>query len=136
MKAILLVTGSGPLLIVTSYASATDPKLVEGLRQKGIERSLSRSNFLSTGLGSVTAAISRWWSRGAPRTFASSIWTDGRPFTCSGSRSLALRFSTTVVWGTTDPRDRGPLRSLLFVGERGHDQMPYRPTSVRACPQL
>jgi hypothetical protein len=38
MKAILLVTGSGPLLIVTSYASATDPKLVEGLRQKGIEK--------------------------------------------------------------------------------------------------
>src|SRR3954466_11425072 len=33
-----LVTGSGPLLIVTSYASATDPKLVEGLRQKGIEK--------------------------------------------------------------------------------------------------
>jgi hypothetical protein len=38
MKAILLVAGSGPLLILTSYASATDPKLVEWLRQKGIEK--------------------------------------------------------------------------------------------------
>ena len=38
MKAILLVAGSGPLLILISYASTTDPKLVEGLRQKGIEK--------------------------------------------------------------------------------------------------
>src|SRR3954468_11245360 len=38
MKAILLLTGSGPLLVVTSYGSATDPNLVEGLRQKGIEK--------------------------------------------------------------------------------------------------
>ena len=38
MKAILLVAGSGPLLILTSYASTTDPKLVEGLRQKRIEK--------------------------------------------------------------------------------------------------
>ncbi len=38
MKVAVLITGSGPLVIVTSHASFTDPALVEKLRAKGIEK--------------------------------------------------------------------------------------------------
>jgi hypothetical protein len=38
MKAILLFTGSGPLVIATSYASATDPGLLAKLKAKGIDK--------------------------------------------------------------------------------------------------
>ena len=38
MKVALLITGSGPLVIVTSHASFTDPVLIEKLRAKGIEK--------------------------------------------------------------------------------------------------
>lgn len=38
MKAIMLITGSGPLVILTSHDSATNPALLEKLRAKGIER--------------------------------------------------------------------------------------------------
>lgn len=37
MKAALLITGSGPLVIATSHGSLTDPGLVEKLRAKSIE---------------------------------------------------------------------------------------------------
>ena len=38
MKLALLFTGSGPLVIATSYASLTAPGLIEKLRSKGIEK--------------------------------------------------------------------------------------------------
>jgi hypothetical protein len=38
MKVALLITGSGPLVIVTSHASFIDPALIEKLRAKGIEK--------------------------------------------------------------------------------------------------
>lgn len=38
MKAIMLITGSGPLVILTSHDSVTNPALLEKLRAKGIER--------------------------------------------------------------------------------------------------
>jgi hypothetical protein len=38
MKALLLVTGSGPLAVLTSHASPTDPVLVKRLRGKGIKK--------------------------------------------------------------------------------------------------
>lgn len=38
MKAALLFAGSGPLVIVTSYASLTDPALLDKLRAKGIKK--------------------------------------------------------------------------------------------------
>jgi hypothetical protein len=38
MKAALLFAGSGPLVIVTSYASLTDPGLLTRLRAKGIQK--------------------------------------------------------------------------------------------------
>ena len=39
MKVALLITGSGPLvIIVTSHASFIDPALIEKLRAKGIEK--------------------------------------------------------------------------------------------------
>src|SRR3954469_6801266 len=53
MKAILLVAGSGPLLILTSYASTTDPKLVEGLRQKGIEKFIAFALPLGIGVAMI-----------------------------------------------------------------------------------
>ena len=38
MKAAMLITGSGPLVILTSHGSFTDPGLVSKLRAKGIEK--------------------------------------------------------------------------------------------------
>ena len=38
MKVAVLIAGSGPLVIVTSHASFTDPALIEKLRAKGIEK--------------------------------------------------------------------------------------------------
>jgi len=38
MKTALLFTGSGPLVIVTSHSSLTDPALLGKLRAKGIEK--------------------------------------------------------------------------------------------------
>ena len=38
MKTALLFTGSGPLVIATSYGSLRDPGLLEKLKAKGIEK--------------------------------------------------------------------------------------------------
>ena len=38
MKACVLFTGTGPVLILTSYESMTDPYLVEKLMAKGIKK--------------------------------------------------------------------------------------------------
>ena len=40
MKAGIIFTGSGPLVILTSYESFTDSKLVEKLQAKGIKKYL------------------------------------------------------------------------------------------------
>lgn len=41
MKAFMLLTGSGPLVILTSHAAITDAPLVDKLRAKGIDKFLS-----------------------------------------------------------------------------------------------
>lgn len=38
MKAVMLLTASGPLVILTSYASALHPALLEKLKGKGIRK--------------------------------------------------------------------------------------------------
>ena len=38
MKAGIVYTGSGPILVLTSYESFTDPKFVEKLKSKGIKK--------------------------------------------------------------------------------------------------
>jgi hypothetical protein len=38
MKAGIFFTGTGPILILTSYKSLTDPKLAEKLKLKGIKK--------------------------------------------------------------------------------------------------
>jgi hypothetical protein len=38
MKAGIIFTGTGPILILTSYLTLDDPKLVEKLRAKGIQK--------------------------------------------------------------------------------------------------
>ena len=38
MKAMMLLTGSGPMVIVTSYEDVTEPKLLKKLEAKGIDR--------------------------------------------------------------------------------------------------
>jgi hypothetical protein len=38
MKAGIIFTGTGPILILTSYQALDDPKLVEKLRAKGIQK--------------------------------------------------------------------------------------------------
>jgi hypothetical protein len=40
MKAGIIFTGSGPLVILTSYESFTDPDLVEKLKAKGVKKYL------------------------------------------------------------------------------------------------
>ncbi len=41
MKVILLVTGGGPLAVLTSYQSATDPAFLAKLQSKGIDKFLA-----------------------------------------------------------------------------------------------
>jgi len=41
MKAIMIMSGSGPVVVLTSYDSATDPALVERLAAKGISKFLA-----------------------------------------------------------------------------------------------
>ena len=41
MKVAMLFTGSGPIVILTSHDSVTDPALIEKLEAKGIERFLA-----------------------------------------------------------------------------------------------
>lgn len=41
MRAYLIFTGSGPILILTTFASVTDPRLVEKLKAKGIRKFLA-----------------------------------------------------------------------------------------------
>ena len=41
MKAAMLFTGSGPVVILTSHESVTDPNLLKKLEAKGIERFLA-----------------------------------------------------------------------------------------------
>ena len=38
MKAMMLITGSGPLVILTSHDSVTAPAMLSKLRAKGVER--------------------------------------------------------------------------------------------------
>jgi hypothetical protein len=38
MKAALLFTGSGPIVILTSHAAVTDPQLIAKLQAKGIDK--------------------------------------------------------------------------------------------------
>ena len=38
MKAGIIFTGTGPILILTSYETLDDPKLIEKLRVKGIQK--------------------------------------------------------------------------------------------------
>jgi len=41
MRAYLVFTGSGPILILTTFPSVTDPRLVEKLKAKGIRKFLA-----------------------------------------------------------------------------------------------
>jgi hypothetical protein len=41
MKTFMLMTGSGPLMILTSHASIEEPQLLEKLSSKGIEKFLA-----------------------------------------------------------------------------------------------
>jgi hypothetical protein len=40
MKAGIIITGSGPILVLTSYDSFTNPKFVEKMQAKGIKKYL------------------------------------------------------------------------------------------------
>ena len=42
MKAGIIYTGTGPILILTSYQSFRDPKLIEKLGAKGIKKFIAR----------------------------------------------------------------------------------------------
>jgi hypothetical protein len=42
MKAGIIFTGTGPILILTSYDSFTDPKFVEKMATKGIKKFIAR----------------------------------------------------------------------------------------------
>lgn len=38
MRAYIVFTGTGPILILTTFATVTDPRLIEKLKHKGIEK--------------------------------------------------------------------------------------------------
>ncbi|SHG34655.1 hypothetical protein SAMN02745206_03719 [Desulfacinum infernum DSM 9756] len=42
MKAGIIFTGTGPILVLTSYDSFTDPKFVEKMATKGIKKFIAR----------------------------------------------------------------------------------------------
>jgi hypothetical protein len=42
MKAIMLFTGGGPIVVLTSYPAVDDPGLVDKLRGKGIEKFIAQ----------------------------------------------------------------------------------------------
>jgi len=48
MKAGIIFTGTGPILILTSYESFEDPKFIEKLRAKGIKKFIARELPLET----------------------------------------------------------------------------------------
>ncbi len=50
MKAALLFTGSGPVVILTSHASLTDAALVEKLHAKGIDKFIAYEIPLDTAI--------------------------------------------------------------------------------------
>ena len=56
MKSLLLLTASGPLLILTSHESLHDPKLLEELKHKGIGKFVAFEVPVSSP-GSATAGI-------------------------------------------------------------------------------
>jgi hypothetical protein len=41
MRSFLIFTGTGPILVLSTYPSLTDPRLVEKLRYKGISKFLA-----------------------------------------------------------------------------------------------
>ena len=43
MNALLLITGSGPLVLLTSYASPTEPEFLSKLASKGIDKFIAYS---------------------------------------------------------------------------------------------
>jgi len=48
MKAYFLITGTGPLVILTSYDSITSPALIEKLNSKGISKFIAREISVDT----------------------------------------------------------------------------------------
>ena len=59
MKAYMLMTGSGPIVILTSHASMLDDTLIKKLAEKGIKNSLL-TRFRLVLLNNAMAYISRW----------------------------------------------------------------------------
>ncbi len=41
MKAVIVFTGTGPILVITSYPSIDDPNFIRKLKEKGIEKFVS-----------------------------------------------------------------------------------------------
>ena len=92
MKAIMLMTGSGPLTVLTSYPSPTDPRLLAKLRAKGIEKFIAYEVPLELAqerYGGHFAIVSRTSRR--PTICACSTMMASAPTGCSGSPSWARR---------------------------------------------
>lgn len=48
MKAFMLIAGGGPIVILTSYGSVTDPALLNKLKAKGIDKFMAYEMDLET----------------------------------------------------------------------------------------
>ena len=57
-RAYLIFTGTGPILVLSSYPELTDPRLIDKLRHKGIERFLA----YEVDLGAVESRYARSFS--------------------------------------------------------------------------
>ena len=92
MKAIMLITGSGPLTVLTSYPSPTDPRLLAELRAKGIEKFIAYEVPLELAqerYGGHFAMVKQDLKE--TNDFACSTTMASAPTGCSGSPSWAPR---------------------------------------------
>jgi hypothetical protein len=59
MKAALVFAGSGPIVILTSYSSLSDPGLLRTLKAHGVGKFIAYELSLDT-VAAAMAAISKW----------------------------------------------------------------------------
>jgi len=96
MKAYMLITGSGPIVILTSHDSVVDAALIKKLASKGIEKFIA-TRFRSVLLKNAMVRISRLCRAmsGKPTISVCSTMTEAARSSCSGSMNSVRRCSTS-----------------------------------------
>ena len=120
MKVALLITGSGPLVIVTSHASFIDPALIEKLRAKGIEKFIAYEVPLATArqryeearllyrqVGDVRGEVAAGGHSVVSPSELLRFYAEGQPSPSRARPQNPRRADSLIVWssGGTAPRD-------------------------------